>query len=198
MAARGKSAANRVDLVKNRIRHIRAQRGLTQAELARRLRTTPATISRLETNQMSVSTDWLERIAQALNADPSDLVGSTRQPALELLGNVMRYGRVIAGGQDWYLDPPSKNAVAARIAQNQGIYAQGEVVIGEKLPSGSNQAAIGKDCLCALADQTVMLARIAGDPDRPTLIPPEPGSPILYKAEIAWLAPITYRITQIS
>ena len=47
--------------MKTRIRHFRKLKGLTQSGLALRLSTTAATVSRLATADMTVSTDWLER-----------------------------------------------------------------------------------------------------------------------------------------
>lgn len=43
--------------MRTRIRHFRKARGLTQTELAEALGTTAATVSRLETADMTVSTD---------------------------------------------------------------------------------------------------------------------------------------------
>lgn len=61
---------------RTRIREIRKLRGLTLEEVARDTGTTPQTIQRLETDQMTVSLDWLERLAGALEVKPVDLLGA--------------------------------------------------------------------------------------------------------------------------
>src|SRR3954464_1103202 len=59
-----------------RIREVRRARGMTLDEVARACQpaTTPQTIGRLETGTRTVSVGWLNRIAQALGGDASDLV----------------------------------------------------------------------------------------------------------------------------
>lgn len=57
-----------------RIREIRKARGFTLKELADKAKTTPQTIQRLETANMTVSMAWLEKIGRALDVPPYDLV----------------------------------------------------------------------------------------------------------------------------
>lgn len=59
-----------------RIRDIRQGKGLTLAEVAARCDppTTPQTIGRLETGTRTVSVEWLNRIAAALDVLPADLM----------------------------------------------------------------------------------------------------------------------------
>ena len=61
--------------MKNNIKEIREQRGLNQGELARRIGTTAATVSRLEGGQRRLSQQYLEAICRVLNCEPSDLLG---------------------------------------------------------------------------------------------------------------------------
>jgi len=56
----------------------RIHRGLTQERLAERVGTTKATISRLEKGRMGYSQPMLERIAEALNCGPADII--SRRP----------------------------------------------------------------------------------------------------------------------
>lgn len=58
--------------MRNRIRHYRRLKGLTQTDLAESLGTTAATISRLETEGIKVSVDWLEPLAEILQVQISD------------------------------------------------------------------------------------------------------------------------------
>ena len=57
-----------------RIREVRKARGMTLKELAYATGTTPQTIQRLETENMTVSLEWLGKIARALGVTIYDLL----------------------------------------------------------------------------------------------------------------------------
>ena len=61
------------------IRQWREHRGLTQEQLADRLETSVASISRLESGMQPYTQDVLEALAEALNTDPASLI--MRDPA---------------------------------------------------------------------------------------------------------------------
>jgi len=65
----------------NRIREIRRAKGLTLAQLAAACvpPTTAQTVGRLETGMRTLSTKWMDRLAQALGVDPETLVRSEAQ-----------------------------------------------------------------------------------------------------------------------
>jgi transcriptional regulator with XRE-family HTH domain len=181
-------------VVRQRIREFRVRRGLTQAELAERVGTTAATVSRLETNAMTVSTDWLERFAAVLGVHPADLIERPGSPRARLLGKAGRNGRVATGEPgEATLELPA-DAVAIEIAVAQGPYAAGERLIGERLTGASMLNGTGRDCIVALKDGSLMLARVVGTPPRPTLVPVAAGCPIRYDEEVEWLAPIVMRV----
>lgn len=56
--------------VGKRIREERKRNGLTLAELARACGTSPQTICRMEIAKMTVSLEWIEKIAKAFNIPP--------------------------------------------------------------------------------------------------------------------------------
>ena len=56
------------------IRHWREHRGLTQEQLASRLETSVASISRIESGTQPYTQDVLEALADALNTDPASLL----------------------------------------------------------------------------------------------------------------------------
>lgn len=66
------------------IRQVRRAKGLTLEEVAQRCvpPTTAQTIGRLETGTRTVSVDWLNRIAAALEVAPADLVTLPERTAL--------------------------------------------------------------------------------------------------------------------
>lgn len=56
------------------IRRIRQDRRLTLKDLATALKTTPQTVQRLETGGMTISAEWLYRIAKVLDVPVTDLL----------------------------------------------------------------------------------------------------------------------------
>ncbi len=59
---------------KNRIRELRQKLGLTAKNLAERVDTTEATISRIESGKQSLSQTWLQKISQALGVQIAALL----------------------------------------------------------------------------------------------------------------------------
>lgn len=58
----------------NRIREIRERRGLSQSQLAAAVGTTQPQINRLETGVRKLTVEWMQKIAQALDVHPEDLI----------------------------------------------------------------------------------------------------------------------------
>jgi len=58
----------------SRLRFLRIERGWTLQELAEAAGTTPTQISRLETGKRRLTEEWIYKLAQALNVDPSRLI----------------------------------------------------------------------------------------------------------------------------
>jgi transcriptional regulator with XRE-family HTH domain len=183
-----------------RIRELRKRRGLTLKDLALRIGTTPQTVQRLETANMTVSTDWLERISAALGVRPVDLLEDREERAMPLLGSVARHGRIIAdrtGAQDFELDLPATSAVAATMSVAIGPYAAGSIVVGDRQYASNMANAIGRDCLVGLEDGSHLLRRlVAGfDPETFTLVPLNQGDDVIYDARLVWAAPIVMVVT---
>jgi transcriptional regulator with XRE-family HTH domain len=61
----------------NRIKEFRTAQGLTVSELAARVGTTSATVSRLEGGTRGLDLDWMRRIALALGVRAADLIVDT-------------------------------------------------------------------------------------------------------------------------
>ncbi len=99
--------------------------------------------------------------------------------------------------QEFRLDAPG-DAVAIEIAEAQGPYAAGERLIGERLSGAGALNGAGRDCIVALKDGSLLLARLAGAPPRATLVPLANGAPIAYDSSIDWVAPIVIRMQFVS
>ncbi len=62
--------------VNNRIREFRQKLGITVRDLAKRVDTTGATISRFESGKQSLSQAWLQKIAETLGVPIAELLGN--------------------------------------------------------------------------------------------------------------------------
>lgn len=68
------------ELVASRLRAARKAAGLTLLDVSRTCGTTPQTIQRLETNNMTLSIDWVERIARAVDIEPHMIFADLESP----------------------------------------------------------------------------------------------------------------------
>ena len=59
----------------DKLKEIRTRRFLTQEELADKAGVSPATIVRVERNQAEPHISTMRKLAQALNVDPTELLG---------------------------------------------------------------------------------------------------------------------------
>lgn len=72
-----------------RIRDVRQDKGLTLADVAKRLDTTPATVSRWEREPNRVTVPVLSNLARVLDVDPSELLSGVRQRQTKALGGIV-------------------------------------------------------------------------------------------------------------
>lgn len=188
------------NLMETRIRHFRKQRGWTLQTLADRIGTTAQTIQRLETSNMTVSTDWLERIAEAFGIDPVSLLASEDRGEISMLGTIGKGGIVrdvpsAADPQSITLDVPAEQPVAVRVDESQGPYAAGSILIANKLVGDDMSSALGRDALVALEGGTILLRRVVkGSNGTFTLVPLSHTDDIRYNQAVEWLAKIVMRV----
>lgn len=180
--------------LRTRIRYFRKARGLTQTELAESLGTTAATVSRLETADMTLSTGWLERIAQALDVGVTDLISAGRENLL-CLAELRVGGLVVHLPEALPLAPAlaegTRDPVALRVAEEIGPYAAGDILIVDMVPVGDAHALLGRDCLIANAENTRLFGRLASLEGRECLVvPPEAGAAALKLLEVERVAPV--------
>jgi len=74
--------------MQTRIRKLRKTRGWTLQQLADLIGTTPQTVQRLETANMTVSMDWLQKFANAFNVSPVDLMKESTPRDIECIGEI--------------------------------------------------------------------------------------------------------------
>lgn len=185
--------------MQTRIREFRKLRGMTLKELADKIHTTPQTVQRLETANMTVSTDWLEKIARALSVEPADLIGSRSSREIQIIGRIGDQGRVSNVKQEQasiiHLDIPADNPIAAKLDASVGYFEAGTVLIANRFRPEDMDNAHGLDCLVSVTDGPVLLRRlIRGRTQGWTLVPHENGLEVQYDQIIDWAARIIMSI----
>lgn len=179
-----------------RIRDVRKARGLTLHEVAARCTppTTAQTIGRLETGMRTVSVAWLNRIAEALGVDPSELVtlpDRTDVPVAAVLGAE----GPAAPKRALSLTPPSPGGamIGMVVEVAQGDYRAGDSVWLERLAAPDFPLALNRDVLVPRPVGRFAFGRLAATaPDvngaRVNLLPLTPGARQLVIPDIAWIA----------
>ncbi len=180
--------------MRTRIRHFRKARGLTQTELAEVLGTTAATVSRLETADMTVSTDWLERLGEALDVNVRELIGG-ESGSLVCQAELRRGGHVVPLAAGIPLEPSlaegAREPLAFLVADDMGPYAAGDLLIADRMQAEEAGALAGRDCIAMGMDTERhfgRLAEIAGR--RCAIVPPEAGAAAIIIDEADWIAPV--------
>lgn len=183
-----------------RIRELRKARGFTLQNLAEKVGTTAQTIQRLETDNMSVSVDWLQRIAPALGVDPSLLLDATSPVrGVRYLGElgidcVIKSARRLEDGLV-PIDVPGKDPVAVRLTVRLGPYETGTLLIADKLDREDHETADGRDCLVELQGGPLLFRRIVAGRDGLTaLVPYEAAGRVDRNLRLAWIAPVLMSI----
>ncbi|MGD1933831.1 MAG: helix-turn-helix domain-containing protein [Candidatus Phaeomarinobacter sp.] len=186
--------------MQTRIRHYRKLGGLTLQQLADRVSTTPQTISRLETGNMTVSIDWLERFADVFDIKVPDLIAGGTGREIDMLGTLAGDGAVLTAADcevsDFGIDVPADRPVAVWLSGRVGRYEAGDLLIGNRLEGADLAGAHGQDCLVPGADNTFYLRRLAREETGMfTLMPLDPGGDVRFGAGLDWAARIVMRVS---
>ena len=179
-----------------RIREFRKLRGMTLQNLAQQVGTTAQTIQRLETDNMTVSLDWLERISDAFDVPAAALLVSESTAGVPVIGELDATGEVrpaavgaLATTLALVIGTPSP--VAVRVAQPFAQFTPGTLLIGGKIDIEHLPQTQPRDCLVGLKHGRVMFHRVAVDTHGIALQSGEArGFSDASQPEIEWLAPI--------
>lgn len=172
--------------LRTRLREHRKARGWTLAHVAEALGTTPQTISRLETNVMTVSTDWLQRFADLFEVDVAHFFDTTQGAAVKFLGVVGPGGTVGPGEEPAMPIPYADDAVMVSIGQDYGAFRAGQHILAHRCARPED--ALDKICLAGLSENEAVFARlIKGGRASCTLVPLD-GGETLYDCELEWAA----------
>ena len=183
--------------MKTRLRHFRTHRGLTQGELARRLGTTAATVSRLETADMTVSTDWLEKFAEVLDVPVSELIAAPGAGEAALAGSLSGDGDVIPprpGETAVGLGLTARAPVALRVEAAFGPYQAGDLLVGSKREPDEARHLAGQDCILSASGKVRFGRMVSTGDDDALMLVPVTGSKAERIAGVDWIAPLSMMI----
>ncbi len=175
----------------SRIRDVRRAKGLTLADVAERCipPTTAQTVGRLETGMRTLSLDWLNRMAAALDVDSSELVILPDQAALPVAALLNSSGAQAPAKEEQIFVPNIRgNMAGIRVLGSVGEYRNGDEIWLEKLPPEQFGDALNLDILVPRPAGRFLFARLLGrDNGKLHLLPLEAGSRQQVVADPAWI-----------
>jgi transcriptional regulator with XRE-family HTH domain len=179
-----------------RIRDIRKTRGLTLQQLADAVGTTAQTIQRLETANMTVSLDWLLRIAAALDLTAADLLDGNNGRRIQFLGMLGVDDSVMSSSPDGCCDRitielPQGAPVAVKLSERMGDFEPGTILVAERIEKDDWRKSDGLDCLVSDSQGRVALRRIVYDTKgKVTLVQMSNDGAVERNPQISWIAPL--------
>lgn len=174
-------------------------RGLTLAEIGKRVGTTAQTIQRLETGRLTMSLDWLTRIAAALELQPTDLL----PPRVRFVGDLRRDGTIVppmAGDPPPLIaiEVPGSDPMAVKLAERMGPYEIGTILVADRLERDDQSRADGKDCLVQTESGQLLFRRLVLDElGIAAYIPYEASQRIDRRLAVRWIAPVLMAVRYI-
>jgi transcriptional regulator with XRE-family HTH domain len=163
-----------------RIREVRKAKGLTLDQVAARCAppTTPQTIGRLETGMRTVSVKWLNRIADALEVPPAELVDMTGQdnvPVAALLGP--EGARAPTAPLSFSPPQPIAGQIAIAVRGSVGDYRAGDQIWCERIVPEGFAGALNRDILVPRPGGRFLFGRLIGrDGAMLHILPPGAGT----------------------
>ena len=179
-----------------RIREVRRARGMTLDDVAKACQppTTPQTIGRLETGTRTVSLIWLNRIADALGVDASDLVEGGGDKAELPVVAILGVGGATAPKRTAVVVPPRPKAkqVAITVSASNGDYRAGDEIWCDTVEADGFAVALNRDVLVPRPAGRFLFGRLIDrDGDRLQLLPPGTGGRQQIVSNPPWIAVAT-------
>lgn len=178
--------------MQSRIRDVRKAKGLTLADVAARCKpaTTAQTIGRLETGTRVLSLIWINRIADALGVDSSDLIALPDQQYLPVAAVLQDDGTHAPTKEERIMVPNiGGSMMGMRIATATGEYRRGDELWLEQLPPEAFSSALNLDVLVPRPGGRFIFGRLLGrDSGKLHILPLEAGARQQVVADPVWIA----------
>ncbi len=173
------------------IREIRKAKGLTLQQVADRCDppTTAQTIGRLETGMRTVSVDWLNRIAAALNVDAGDLVKLPEQADLKIAAILDTDGADAPRHDSRFAQPrPEPGMVGVKVEAGLGDYRPGDELWCAQLEPQAYASALNRDVLVPRPAGRFLFGRLIGrEGDRLQILPLGAGQRQQIVSDPSWI-----------
>lgn len=180
------------------IREVRRAKKLTLEQVAARCNppTTAQTIGRLETGTRTVSVGWLNRIADALGVDASDLVELPERPDIPVAAMLDASGAGAPRHKAKVAPPrPTPRLVAVTVHAGIGDYRAGDEIWCERLEPAQFGNALNRDILVPRPAGRYLFGRLigrdagaGGQPGKLHLLPLGAGQRQQVVADPTWIA----------
>lgn len=173
---------------------------MTLSYLAQKVGTTAQTIQRLETGNMTVSLDWLQRIAEVFGLPAAALLVTDATASVPILGDIDARGS-IAPSLDPNLDKTlsivvaSPSPIAARVVGNLDAFEPQTVLVANKIDFDPELLLEQRRCLLGLSSGQMLLRMVTTSNTGLVAALDAKGQPEeISTAEIGWVAPLTMAI----
>jgi transcriptional regulator with XRE-family HTH domain len=177
--------------MRNRVREVRKARGLTLAEVAARCDppTTAVTIGRLETGMRNLTISWVDRLANALDVEPSALIVSDESQIVPVAAILEVEGaEAPSSAMELELPQPRPGLIGLVVRASQGDYRAGDQLWLEQIPQDRFAEAINADVLAPRPVGRFAFGRlVALEGQRIQILPPTPGSRQIVVADAPWI-----------
>ena len=179
----------------NRIRDIRKQLGLTLAEVAARCDppTTTQTIGRLETGMRTLSLDWLNRIAAALDVEAEHLLGTGPENTAALVARLTETGAEALPAARMAITPTALVSHGPwRVLEVEaacGEYRKGDQIWLREAEENAYPRLVNRDTLAPRRGGRFAFGRLIDrDARRIVLLPPGTGQKQIVVDQPQWIA----------
>lgn len=175
-----------------RIREVRRAKGLTLDDVARRCDppTTAQTIGRLETGTRTVSINWLNRIAAALEVTAADLVDLPGKERIAVAAYLGAEGAYAPTRPSHFVAPLiDGDMVGLRIMASVGDYRSGDEVWCRRIAPENFSGALNRDVLFPRPGGRFLFGRLIGrEGDRVQILPLTPNARQQILTDPPWAA----------
>lgn len=176
----------------NSIRSVRKAKGMTLEDVALRCNppTTPQTIGRLETGTRTLSIDWLNRIADALEVASSDLVRMPDEEETYITALLTPDGaRAPTKPEQLPPAPSSSDMIAMRVTGSTGDYRAGDEIWCAQIGLDDMSRALNRDVLVPRPAGRFLFGRLIFiDGEMLHILPPGSGQRQQVVTNPQWLA----------
>lgn len=179
-------------MIQSRIREIRRAKGLTLQQVGERAGTTAQTIGRLETGMRTLSINWVQRIAKALDSDPSALLSLPESGDVSISGSVDGNGIINEKQQGTLtLRLSAIHPIAITFESNLGQYQKGDNIVCDEISTDDLSLAHGRDCLVRTEEGKLHFTKVLRDikPGKVTLAPISSSGSVIENCGVEMIAP---------